>query len=57
MNVHGAVYMDRAASEADGVSPWVIKRKYPKKDEIPDCSQWPVVAFVCKEHLPINFQS
>jgi len=55
--VHGAVYMDREANEADGVSPWVIKRKYPEKDKVPDCTKWPVVAFVCKEHLPINFQS
>ncbi|EEA25394.1 hypothetical protein TMatcc_006385 [Talaromyces marneffei ATCC 18224] len=58
MYVHGAVYMDRCANEDAGVSPWVIKRKYPSRsDNYPDCSKYPVVAFVCKEHLPINFQS
>jgi hypothetical protein len=48
--------MDREANEADGVSPWVIKRKCPPKDSIPNCTEWPVVAFVCTEHLPIEFQ-
>lgn len=58
MFVHGAVYKDRDGNEAPGVSPWVIKRKYPSRsDAHPDCTKYPVVAFVCKEHLPINFQS
>jgi hypothetical protein len=56
--VYGAVYKDRDANAAPGVSPWVIKRKYPaRNDPHPNCAEYPVVAFVCKEHLPINFQS
>ncbi|EEP79437.1 predicted protein [Uncinocarpus reesii 1704] len=53
--VYGAVYKSRRVNEKAGVSPWIIRRRYPPTHENLRPADWPVVAFVCQGDMPINF--